>query len=361
MTISSDIEGFDQNSGKNDAQLLEKDGRSKSAAENRSSAQRRSELEQRLDALQEAAARQNTSHRTLSEQRAAGGDGPFTGDGHRDPPVRSSPRPANESGISRATPSSAGRTFRRLESEIAECRELIEQHQRADTGIRKTPQRDISFNLESRQKKLDSLKEEQNRFLSAASAAQQRAKLLADMEKHMEGFASSVKFVMNKAAAGALRGVHGPLSQLISTQGEYAVAIETAMGAAMQNIVVENENTAKEAIRLLQSSREGRATFLPLTSVKGRDLQENGLEGCEGFIGVASRLVQADSRYDGVISSVLGRVVIAETLDEAVAMAKKYSYRFRIVTLDGQVVNAGGSMTGGYTAKSTGVLGRRHE
>ncbi|MBQ4261764.1 MAG: chromosome segregation protein SMC, partial [Ruminococcus sp.] len=142
---------------------------------------------------------------------------------------------------------------------------------------------------------------------------------------------------------------------------EYAVAIETALGAAMQNIVMESDEDAKQAIRYLKSTDGGRATFLPLNTIKSRELRENGLDDCYGFVGVASDLCSCEPKYQNILGSLLGKIVIAEELNSAVAIAKRYSYRFRIVTLDGQVVNAGGSLTGGSQIRSTGVLSRASE
>ena len=148
---------------------------------------------------------------------------------------------------------------------------------------------------------------------------------------------------------------------MISVPSEYAVAIETALGSAMQNIVVETDDDAKQAIRFLKSTDGGRATFLPLNTIKPRNLNENRLDDCYGFVGVASELCSCDSRYNNILSSLLGKIVIAEDLNSAVAIAKRFSYRFKIVTLDGQVVNAGGSLTGGSQLRNTGVLSRAAE
>ena len=129
----------------------------------------------------------------------------------------------------------------------------------------------------------------------------------------------------------------------------------------MQNIITVNEDAAKRGIRLLQESKSGRATFLPITSVKGNRLAESGLEGCEGFIALAVDLVSFDPKYEGIYNSLLGRTAVAEDLDLATIIAKKYGYKFRIVTLDGQVINAGGSFTGGFASKSSGVLTRKND
>ncbi len=190
---------------------------------------------------------------------------------------------------------------------------------------------------------------------------QQKAKLLRDLEQSMEGYAYSVKSVLKQARAGVLRGVLGTVSQLIEVEAAYSVAVETALGGAMQHLVCDNEGTAKAAIRLLKEQNGGRATFLPLTSVKGSELSENGLRACPGFTALGSELVKAEPEYDGIIKSLLGRIVIAEDLDAAVGIARKYHYRFKIVTLDGQVVNAGGSLTGGSQNRSNGLLSRKND
>lgn len=188
-----------------------------------------------------------------------------------------------------------------------------------------------------------------------------RIKMLDDLEKNLDGYAGSVQKVIKEAKRGALPGIHGTLSQLISAPSEYAVAIETALGAAIQNIVTDNENTAKRAINFLKDNRAGRATFLPLTSVQSRPFTEKGLENCEGFVDMADKLLEFDPKYSGVIGSLLARTAVVDNIDNGIDMAKKYSYRFKIVTLDGQVLNAGGSMTGGSRGSGAGFLSRTTE
>ncbi len=188
-----------------------------------------------------------------------------------------------------------------------------------------------------------------------------RIKMLDDLEKNLDGYAGSVQKVIKEANRGFLKGIHGTLSQLITAPAEYAVAIETALGAAIQNIVTDNENTAKRAINYLKDNRAGRATFLPLTSVKSRPFTEKGLEKCEGFVDMADKLLEFDSRYSEIIGSLLARTAVVDNIDNGIEMAKKYSYRFKIVTLDGQVLNAGGSMTGGSRGSGTGFLSRANE
>lgn len=213
----------------------------------------------------------------------------------------------------------------------------------------------------SRSEKLGAAQGEQQSISLICSEKNQKLKLLRDLESNMEGFQYSVKDIIKASKSGAISGIHGTVAQLITVAAEYGLAVETALGAAMQNIIVENEETAKRCIRRLTENKAGRATFLPLTSVHGSELSQRGLEEEEGFVALASRLAVHDEKYSGVIASVIGRTVVAEDLDCATVIAKKYGYKFRIVTLDGQVINAGGSFTGGSSAKSAGILTRRAE
>ena len=188
----------------------------------------------------------------------------------------------------------------------------------------------------------------------------QKLNLLNDLENNMEGFAYSVKHIVKASKQARISGVFGSVAQIISVEQKYSVAIETALGGALQNIVVANEDTAKRGIRLLKESKAGRATFLPLTSVKGYKLDKN-LNGEEGFVALACDLVKADEKYNGVINSLLGRICVCEDIDLATVIAKKYGYKFRTVTLDGQIINAGGSFTGGSVSKTTGILTRKNQ
>ncbi len=212
-----------------------------------------------------------------------------------------------------------------------------------------------------RSEKLEAVRKQLEDINFGIRDKEQRIRVLTDLENSMEGFAHSVKQILKASKTGQLSGVYGSAAQLIKVEPEYSVAIETALGAALQNIVVENEETAKRGIRLLQETKAGRATFLPVTSVKGTRLNEKGLESCSGFVSLAVDLVEFDPKLTGIYTSLLGRTVIAEDIDMAANIAKKYGYKFRIVTLDGQVVNAGGSFTGGSVAKSSGVLTRKNE
>jgi len=219
----------------------------------------------------------------------------------------------------------------------------------------------LQLKLSSKEKKKDELREESNKLMLDVKEHMRKISFLENLERNLEGFSKSVKTVVNAQSHGKVHGVCGPVSRVISVPKEYGVAIETALGSAMQNIVTETDEDAKRAIRYLKSVDGGRATFLPLNTIKPRELRENGLEDCYGFVGVAANLCSCDSKYNGILYSLLGKIVIAEDLNCATTIAKKYSYRFKIVTLDGQVVNAGGSLTGGSLNRNTGLLSRANE
>ena len=200
--------------------------------------------------------------------------------------------------------------------------------------------------------------EENKRKLDAILA---KVNVYKAMEKDFEGYHKSVKIVMQEAKKGVLRNIHGPVSQLIRTEDAYTVAVEIALGGALQQIVVDTEEAGKAAIRHLKRIDGGRATFLPLSVIEGRKLTEKGLEDCTGFVGIASNLVTCDKPYRQVVENLLGRIVITRDLDSAVAIASRYGNRFKAVSLDGQVVNPGGSMTGGSGSKEAGMLSRANE
>ncbi|MBR3844316.1 MAG: chromosome segregation protein SMC, partial [Clostridia bacterium] len=205
------------------------------------------------------------------------------------------------------------------------------------------------------------LKEKADELTLEAQTKLRRVQLLEEMENSLEGFSRTVRRVSAEGAKGVLGGIKGPISRLIQVKEEYATAIEVALGNAVQHIVTAKEQDAKRAIAFLKRENAGRATFLPLETVKPREFKEKGLEDCVGYIGVADTLVSSDPAYRNIISSLLGAIVVAEDLESAAAMGKQYGYRFRIVTLDGQVVNTGGSMTGGSFNRGAGLLSRRGE
>ncbi|MBE6796155.1 MAG: chromosome segregation protein SMC [Ruminococcaceae bacterium] len=250
-----------------------------------------------------------------------------------------------------------------LETLLLQCKETEEELEKiSERGTElNNALSGIELLAKKRLEKLEKLKEQETELKNEIHIKKSRIAMLSDLEKNMEGYQGSVKAVMREVHRGVLRGVHAPVSQIISAKDKYSLAIETALGAQIQNIVTDTENDAKKAIGFLKESKAGRATFLPLTAIKGRVLDEKGLDDCYGYINLASNLVEYDKKYDEIIKSLLGRTVVCEDLDSAITIAKKYNYKFKIVTLDGQVVNAGGSMTGGAKLQNAGILSRGNE
>ena len=216
--------------------------------------------------------------------------------------------------------------------------------------------------MDSRQKKADEAKDRHVKLQMEENALTSRMKLLREMEQMHEGYSKAVKLVVGEAQRGTLQHIHGPVADLLKVPDQYTVAIETALGGAMQNIVVDREEDGKAVIQYLKRRDAGRATILPLSSIRPGELREGqSLQREPGFVGVGDQLVTFDPRYKNVFSNLLGRVAVMENLDAAIAAARKYGYKFRIVTLDGQVLNPGGSMTGGSASRSAGILSRANE
>ncbi|MCD8005158.1 MAG: chromosome segregation protein SMC [Oscillospiraceae bacterium] len=215
--------------------------------------------------------------------------------------------------------------------------------------------------LDARKKKADSAEQQQINLKMQENNLASRIHMLSEMEKMYEGYSKAVKVVMAQAGRGVLKGIHGPVAGLLHVPDRYAVAIETALGGAMQHIVVESDESGKAAIEYLKRRDAGRATFLPVPSMRPSEFRDMKAAEEPGILGIADQLIQFDRRYQRVFSNLLGRVVIAENLNRAVAVARKYGRRFKIVTLDGQVLNVGGSMTGGSASKSAGILSRANE
>lgn len=202
------------------------------------------------------------------------------------------------------------------------------------------------------------LKEKLDNLHLDIESKKRRAQILKELENNMEGFGHSVKAIMNEASIGTLKGICGPVSKLIKVDRQYSTAVETALAAAIQNIITETEADAKRAINFLKSSKGGRATFLPVATIKSREFKEHGFEDMMGYVGIASDLVECDNKYREIIKYLLGAAVVAEDIDCAAAIAKKFGYRIKVVTLDGQVINPGGSLTGGSLIKNAGLLSR---
>lgn len=250
--------------------------------------------------------------------------------------------------------------IKKIEIEKNDCKELISEIDQKIVSLQ-NEKKGFELKIESRQSKVDALVVKKRKLKDEIQKHLQKAELLLNMENSLDGFHNSVKFVMSQARKGALTGVYGPVSRLIEVDDQNALAIEIALGGALQNIVVEDESIAKSAIAMLKNARSGRATFLPISSVKGNKLTDNQLSNAKGFVGFASDLIRCKEKFGGIICQLLGRIIVVQDLDCAVQLAKKVNYRYRIVTLDGQVVNAGGSMTGGFITKTAGILGRGHE
>ena len=215
----------------------------------------------------------------------------------------------------------------------------------------------LELKLKSRRAALEEADRAEQQLNRELDAARQRLSVLRELEKNMEGYQNSVKTVMRAASARRLRGIIGPVSSILRVEPGREVAIETALGGALQNIVVENEAAAKAGIALLRSENAGRATFLPLDTV-----QPGVFRGkLSGSARLASSLVQADARYGDIVSNLLGRIIVVDDINEASRVARDNGFRSKVVTLDGQVVNAGGSFTGGSVQRSAGLFTRKQE
>ena len=215
----------------------------------------------------------------------------------------------------------------------------------------------LKLKLESRQRQNDEAVGTLQSIEKERSSVSQRIHILEELERSMDGYQQSVRAVMRAAAGRRLRGIIGPVAGILTVRKGYEVAIETALGFALQNIVVEDQQAARAAIGFLKDERAGRATFLPLDTVQGSRFTGR----LTGTAEVAADLVETDEKYQHIVDNLLGRIIVVEDLTEASAVAKNLGYRNRIVTLDGQVINAGGSFTGGSTARSVGVFSRKQE
>ena len=232
-------------------------------------------------------------------------------------------------------------------------RRMLEENEKQLANVRSG----LELKLKGRKAALNEADNAEQRLGRELDAARQRLSVLRELEKNMDGYQNSVKAVMRAAGARRLRGVIGPVSAILKVEPGCEVAVETALGGALQNIVVENEAAAKAAIALLRNDNAGRATFLPLDTV-----QPGVFRGrLSGTARLASSLVQADRRYDNIVSNLLGRIIVVDDINEASRVARDNGYHNKVVTLDGQVVNAGGSFTGGSVQRSAGLFTRKQE
>ena len=281
---------------------------------------------------------------------------------------------ATAAGVSAASAQSAGRlrptalaeAQRQAEELKAGAAATDEERRRAGAAAARTPEAvtrndnikaGLKLKLDSRRRQQAEAADNLQKADRERSAAAQRIHILEDLERNMDGYQQSVKAVMRAAGGGRLRGIIGPVAGIITVEKGYETAIETALGFALQNIVVEDQGCARAAIGFLKDERAGRATFLPLDTVQGSRFTGR----LTGTAEVAADLVRTDPKYQHIIDNLLGRIIVVEDLTEASAVARNLGYRNRIVTLDGQVINAGGSFTGGSTARSVGVFSRKQE
>ncbi len=261
-----------------------------------------------------------------------------------------------------------------LEAERVQYQQTLTQMQermkQAEVSLAdyRTRQAELNGQLQAIDEKSARLSEQRERKIHAQTqyhiditAGKQRLDSLKRMEEHFEGYAQSVRAIMQASESGRLSGIFAPISKLISVDARFSLAIETALGANLQNIVVKDESAAKAAITFLKTNNAGRSTFYPLTSVRGQALREAEFSHYAGLLGVASTLVQYDGKFTPVMESLLGKTLVFDNLDHATDMAKANGYRTRIVTLDGQIINAGGSFTGGSAKRDTGMLTRGAE
>ena len=237
-----------------------------------------------------------------------------------------------------------------LERELTACEQMLaETAKQAQTA---------AAQAETCRRKAEQAQNDLRAAQSSLSEMQSRVKMLTDMQHEYEGFSRSVKAVMRQAEKGAMNGVHGPVSALITTEKRFVTAIDTALGASASSIVVDSTSVGKQCISYLKRTDGGRATFLPLDTIRANSLRETDLERQNGCFGTADALVRFNEKYKNIVCNLLARTVISENMDTALALAKAYGHRFRIVTLDGQILQAGGAMTGGSASRGTGALAR---
>ena len=243
--------------------------------------------------------------------------------------------------------------------ELEGCRRSVEMYEgaleKSDSEIAKCDRQLLELGDKERV-----ARDTESRYRAEAQALHSRIAALRRMQEHFDGYNNSVKYVMQAHTEGKLFGIYGPLSQLVKVDERYTVALETALGAALQNIVVKDEASAKAAIYALKGANAGRATFYPLSSIKGQSRTKELLDAqsARGFIGFADELLTTDEQYKEIVSSIIGRIAVFDNIDNATAVARKCNWKIRIVTLDGQQINMGGSFTGGSVRKDSGMLSR---
>ena len=358
-------EELEQREGRQDSlsgQIAERSARL--TAINEQLEQARREAEEKNAAAQEALRSAGTLARELEELR--GMESVKTADAHQAKALLSALAAAAQEVMDRdgAVRQELSRLDRRQAAAAAESAAAVKklQEAREERDAVKNVISGYTLRLDGRKKKAEQARERHVRLKMDENALISRIRMLREMEKLHEGYSKAVKLVMGEVQRGTLHHIHGPVAGLLHVPDRYTVAIETALGGAMQNLVVDREEDGKAVIQYLKRRDGGRATILPISSIRPGELREAGSLSREpGFVGVADQLVQFDPQYRAVFSNLLGRVAVMEDLDTAIAAARRYGYRFRIVTLDGQVLNPGGSMTGGSVSRSAGILSRANE
>ena len=286
----------------------------------------------------------------------------------------------SEIAVLRANAESSRESIRRMESELEEQRSRVtEIESNVSDGLGRVAELEkelsalaeeaVSVNnvlegcrikLKSREDSAAQLSDTVTKLHIDCGSVDARIAMLSDMEKDFEGYSKAVKTVMREAGRGNLSGIYGPVANLVRTKDDYALAIETALGASSQNIVTATQNDGRRAIELLARQDAGRATFRPVDTIRG-NLLTRLPERDPGFVGLAYELVSFEDKFDNIFADLLGRTVVAETLGDAMRMSKGSGNTLRIVTLDGQMINPGGSMTGGSSVKNSGILSRANE
>ncbi|MBR4960541.1 MAG: chromosome segregation protein SMC, partial [Clostridia bacterium] len=242
---------------------------------------------------------------------------------------------------------------------IAECEETIALYRKNLEEVQ-TAMAEADRETEKIRQTMAALQNELTGLAGQREGIVGRMNAIKRMQEHFDGYNNSIRYVMGQVNAGHLQGIHGPVSYLIKVAKDYVIAIETALGSALQNIITEDENAAKAAIAALKQANAGRATFYPISTIRPleRGKEFDGVENGTGFIGYADTLVECDARYRNIIRSQLARTAVFDTLDHATEMARRKNWRIRAVTLDGQIINAGGSFTGGQAKRESGILTR---
>lgn len=249
----------------------------------------------------------------------------------------------------------------KISAELADAKERLEEATNREKSLTEE-KNELSASLAEEEENLNGFNSKHEELvrtkgeLAALLASDvQRKETLEKMDRLLEGYPGSVKAVMNSD----IDGICGPVSKLLAPIDQaYVTAIETALGAAVSHIIVEDEDCAKKCIRFLKEQNAGRATFLPLTSIKGSFADDSELDGLDGVVGIGYRLVSYQDKYDIAAKDLLGRTIIADDINSASTIARHFAFRYKVVTLDGQVINAGGSYTGGSVASKTGIMSR---